>query len=96
MELEMGPWAILTLKGNATLLQRKLVPWFIALYGISYSKVIELYVVKEMLIAVCDSLNILEDSMSCEEAAKAYPIGFADIAKRVKAAAGMYLYIPFL
>ena len=46
-----------------------------------------------MLIAVCDSLNILEDRMTSEEAAKAYPIGFADIAKKVKAAAGMYLYI---
>ena len=52
-------------------------------------------VVNEMLIAVCDSLNILEDRMTSEEAAKAYPIGFADIAKKVKAAAGMYLYILY-
>ena len=62
----------------------------------SYAKSIKLGVVNEMLIAVCDSLNILEDSMTSEEAANAYPIGFADIAKKVKAAAGMYLYIFYL
>ena len=66
------------------------------MYGLSYAKSIKLEVVKEMLIAVCDSLNILEDSMTSEEAAKVYPIGFADIAKKVKATAGMYLYILYL
>ena len=91
----MGPWIILKKKANSTLLQKRIVPWFIAMYGLSYAKSIKLEVVKEMLIAVCDSLNILEDSMTSEEAAKAYPIGFADIAKNVKAAAGMYLYILY-
>ena len=94
----MGPWDILTKKANSTLLQKRIVPWFIAMYGLSYAKSIKLEVVKEMLIAVCDSLNIREDtsSMTSEEAAKACPIGFADIAKRVKAAAGMYLYLLYL
>ena len=91
----MGPWQILRHKAKSTLLQKQIVPWFIAMYGLSYAKSIKLEVLKEMLIAVCDSLKILEIGMTSEEAAKAYPIGFADIAKNVKAAAGMYLYILY-
>jgi hypothetical protein len=75
----MGPWR------NATLVQRTMVPWAIAMYGVSFKK----YVIKEMLIPFCDSKGILANGMTAAETAKRYPVGFADIANRAHAAAGM-------
>jgi hypothetical protein len=50
---------------------------------------------KEMLISFCDSKGILASGMTAAETAKMYPVGFADIANRVQAAAGMYFYILY-
>jgi hypothetical protein len=79
MQVEMGLWEFLTKKANATLMQERIAPWLIANYGLSYARSIRLEVVKGILFAVCDSLNLLEDSMTSEEAAKAYPNSLADM-----------------
>ena len=93
LETDLGPWEILTVNSNASAVQKQVVPWFIALYGLSYSRSIKLDVVKEMVIATSDALNLLECSQT---AAEDFPVGLTDIAKRVKAAAGMYFDILLL
>lgn len=92
----MGPWKILTKKRNATLIQRTIVPWSIAIYGVSFHKSLRIELVREMLIAFCDSNGILASGMTAAETAKRYPVGFADIVTRVQQAAGMYFYIRYL
>ena len=56
----------------------------------------KLGLVKEMLIAFCDRVGILENGMSAAEAAKKYAVGFDDISKKVQAAAGINFYILYL
>jgi hypothetical protein len=92
----MGPWKVLTVKRNATLVQRKIVPWAISLYGVSFKKSLSVDIAKEMLISFCDSKGILANGITAAETAKRYPVGFADIANKVQAAAGMYFYILYL
>jgi hypothetical protein len=91
----MGPWKVLTVKRSATLVQRTIVPWAIALYGVSFKKSLSLDIAKEMLISFCDSKGILASGMTAAETAKKYPVGFTDISNRVQAAAGMYFYILY-
>ena len=66
------------------------MPWFIAIYGLSYSKSLKLDVVKQVIMATATKLGLLE---CCETAAKEYPVGLTDAAKKVKLAAGIYVYI---
>ena len=77
------------MKANAMAIQRQVVPWFIALFGISYAKAIKLETVKEMLKALCTKLGLIPD---VEAAAKAFPLGFAEVTKRVKSAAGIIYF----
>jgi hypothetical protein len=92
----MGPWRIPTKKRNASLVQRTIVSWSIAIYGVIYKKSLNVELVKEMLTPFCDSNVILANGMTAAETAKRYPVDFADIASRVHAAAGMYFYILYL
>ena len=62
-------------------------------YGLSYAKSIELPLLKEMLIAIIDENNMLGPGLSCAAQSKSYAIAFTDLAKRVKAAAGIYFVL---
>jgi hypothetical protein len=92
MSTDVGPWEFMLNdghKGNATEVQRSIVPWLIGIYGLNYHKNVSLDVIKEMLLALCAS----NGWVSCPEAAKKYKVAFNDVATRVKAAAGMLFYI---
>jgi hypothetical protein len=65
----VGPWKILAVKRNATLVQRTIVPWAIALYGVSFKKSLSVDIAKEMLISFCDSKGILANDMTAAETA---------------------------
>ncbi len=95
VQTDVGLWKILLVKRNATLVQRPIVPWAIALYGVSFKKSLNVDIVKEILILFCDSKGILANGMTAAETAKRYPVGFTDIANRVHAAAGMYFFTYF-
>ena len=73
-------------------MQKHIVPWLIALYGLSYTKTITTQVVRQMIVALCTEHDYLECSMSAEEAAKQYRIALNEAAEKVKHAAGMSLY----
>ncbi len=59
MEIEKGPFAIFDHRPNVINLQRFIVPWLIAIYGLSYPKTMEPVVLKEMLIAIIDQNKLL-------------------------------------
>jgi hypothetical protein len=66
VEIEKGPFAIFDLRPNANNLQRFIVPWLIATYGLSYPKTMETHVLKEMLIAIIDQNKLcLSFTMLC-------------------------------
>jgi hypothetical protein len=90
LEIDVGPWAVLNVKSNASAVQRQVVPWFIAIYGLSYSKSLKLDVVKEVVIATTAQLGLLDN---CQAAAEEFNVGLTDVARKVKAAAGMYFNI---
>ena len=79
-------------KGNALTMQKHIVQWLIALYGLSYTKTTTTQVVRQMIIALCTEHDYLECSMSAEQAAKQYQIALNAAADKVKHAAGMSLY----
>ena len=89
VEIEKGPFAIFDLRPNTTNLQRFIVPWLIAKYGLSYPKTMETHVLKEMLIAIIDQNKLLGPYDSCAEQSKIYAVAFQDLAKKVKNAAGL-------
>jgi hypothetical protein len=89
VEIEKGPFAIFDLRPNATNLQRFIVPWLIARYGLSYPKTMETHVLKEMLIATIDQNKLLGPYDSCAEQSKIYAVAFQDLVKKVKNTAGL-------
>ena len=92
MSTDAGPWEFMLNdghKGNATEVQRSIVPWLIGILGLNYHKNVSLDLIKEMLLALCAS----NGWVSCPEAAKKYKVAFNDVATRVKAAAGIFFYI---
>ncbi len=46
IKTEIGPWIVFMVKSNAVEVQRLVVPWFIAMYGLSYAKSLKLDVIK--------------------------------------------------
>ena len=86
---DKGPWVFYD-RVNAIVIQKFIVPWSIAQYGLSYTKKLSVDVVKEMLIALCDAEGYLQGCPSAAVEAKKYAVTFADIAKKVKNAAGVY------
>ncbi len=70
-------------------IKRQVVQWFIALFGMSYAKEIKLETVKEMLKALCTKLGLIPD---VKAAAEEFPVGFAEVAKRGKLAAGIIYF----
>ena len=89
VQIEKGPFAIFEHRPNATNLQRFIVPWLIASYGLSYPKTIDIGVLKEMLIAIIDQNKLLGPDVSCAVQSRLYPVGFQDLVKKVKNAAGL-------
>ena len=58
MSTEFGPWAFMLdegHKGNATQVQRSIVPWCISIFGLNYRKNVTLDAIKEMVLALCAS-----------------------------------------
>jgi hypothetical protein len=73
-------------------MQKHIVLWLIALYGLSYTKTTTNQVIRQMIIALCTEHDYLECSMSAEAAAKEYRVALNEAANKVKHAAGMSLY----
>jgi hypothetical protein len=83
----MGPWVVFLDKANAITVQRYVVPWFVALYGMTCQKHMKLELVKEVVIALSSTID--SAAYHVNEAAEEYPGGFTEVAKRIKSAAGM-------
>ncbi len=95
MSTDVGPWDFMLNyghKGNATQVQRSIVPWCISIYGLNYHKNVTLDAIKEMILALC----AMNEWVLCPESAKRYIVAFNNVANRVKAAAGMFCYIRCL
>ena len=82
----MGPWMIFIDKANAIVVQRYIVPWMIALYGMSYQKNMKQELIKEMVLALSSTFEFAPFDL--EEVAIEFPVGFAEVIKRIKTAAG--------
>ena len=89
IDVKAGPFAAFGEKRAASLMQKFIVPWNIAIHGLSYAKKLTEKDIKVQLIAIIDSENLMPYA-SCAEQASKYSIALGDFAKRVKAAAGMY------
>ena len=88
----MGLWEAFFDKTNAITVQRLIVPWLVALYGLKYAKSIKLDLLKEMVIKLSPKLDFV--GFDVKTAAEEFPVGFTEVAKRAKSAAGiMYWYM---
>jgi hypothetical protein len=90
IDVKAGPFEAFDKKQVASLMQKFIVPWNIAIHGLSYAKKLTEKDIKAQLIAIIDSENLMPGYASCAEQASKYSVAFGDLAKRVKAAAGMY------
>jgi hypothetical protein len=86
----MGQWDVFLDKVNAITVQRHIVPWLVAIYGLKYAKSIKLETIKEMVTALCPQLDFV--GFDAVEESRKVQVGFAEISKRVKIAAGI-IYI---
>jgi hypothetical protein len=93
VEVQAGPFATFLDKSVASSMQKYIVPWCIARYGLSFSKELSPDSVQEMMIAIIDSEQLMLCYPDCAVEAKKYSVAFKDFALRVKAAAGMYLVV---
>jgi hypothetical protein len=80
-------------KSNALEVQRLVVLWLIAIYCLSYPKSLKLDVIKQQIMAVRWLLGLLTN---CKAATEEFPVGLNDIAKQVKAATGIFIYLPWV
>ncbi len=80
----MSPWEVFVDKANAIHVQRYVVPWFIAMFGMKYTKQMKTEIFKEMVIALCLDFVTFDAARATDE----IPVGFAEVAKRIKVAAG--------
>ncbi len=60
------------------------------MFGFGYPKLQTIETYREMMIAIIDAEQLLPGHPDCEKAARAYPVAFNDLLKKVKNAAGMY------
>ncbi len=93
LETDAGLWKVFMLKSNASEVQRPVVPWLIAMCCLTYPKSLKLDVIKQQIMAVGSLLGLLPN---CKAAAEEFPVGLNDVAKRVKAAAGMFIYLHWV
>ena len=78
-DFEIGPWDAFFYKANAITLQRLVVPWLVALYGMKYAKPMKLDMLKEMVIALSPSLDFVR--FDVKTAAEEFPVGITDISE---------------
>ena len=90
IDVKAGPFAAFGEKRAASLMQKFIVPWNIAIHGLSYAKKLTEKDIKAQLIAIIDSENLMPGYATCAEQASKYSVAFGDLAKRVKADAGIY------
>ena len=96
-----GPWQWFVDKGNKSIVQRRILPWLIAVHGIEVTKkekrTVLLPLISQMIIAVCDQLGCLLGTPSAKVAAEQYPIAFADVCVNALQAASKYIPVenPF-
>ena len=60
--------------------------WLIAIFGMKYTKRMKTEIIKEMVIALCPMLDFI--TFDAAGASDEIPVGFAEVAKRIKVAAG--------
>jgi hypothetical protein len=82
----MGQWEVFIDKANAIHVQRYVVQWFIAMFGMKYTKRMKTKMIKKMVIALCPMLDFV--TFDAAGATDETPVGFAEVAKRIKVAAG--------
>ena len=68
-------------------MQKYIVPWSIAIHGLSFAKRMTIDSVKEMLIAIIDEKELMPGHPNCAKEVARYLLAFEDFAKKVKAAA---------
>ena len=90
IDVKTGPFAVFSEKKTASVMQKFIVPWNIAIHGLSYAKKLTEKDIKAQLIAIIDAENLMPGFPNCAEQASKYSVAFGDFARRVKAAAGMY------
>jgi hypothetical protein len=91
VEVNTGPFAAFTDRKIAIAIQKYMVPWSIAMFGYSFPKMQTLETYWEMMIAVIDTEELfLPGHPDCEKEAKACPVAFANLLKKIKHAVGMY------
>ena len=75
-------------------MQKHIVPWLIAMYGLSYTKTAANSVIRQMIIALFDEHDYVQCRMTAQEAAVEYNCALNDTVNNlnVKHAAGMSLY----
>jgi hypothetical protein len=75
-------------------MEKHIVPWLIAMYGLSYTTTATNQVIRQMIIVLCDEPDYLECRimMTAQEAAEKYNCALNDAVNKVKHAAGMSLY----
>ena len=89
LDVHAGPFAPFAQKIVASAMQKYIVPWSIALEGLSYAKPLSLDVVKAMLIAIIDAKHLMPGHPYYAAEARTYSVAFTDFARREKNAAGM-------
>ncbi len=95
-----GPWVwYLKHRGHSTDLQRKLVPWLIALHGLGYAKIKAVKSqLPEMIVALITEHKLLAEktSMPPLKASQLYPVAFADVCERTRQAASKPILLQFV
>ena len=90
----MGLFDYFENRTHATEVQRILVPWLLALYGLSF-KSTPLNVVHDMIKAIIDANGWFCPGVTAEEA-KRFPLAFTNFAKKAKCTAGILLALLFV
>ncbi len=81
------------MKSNALEVQRLVVLWLFAIYCWSYPTSLKLKLIKQQIMAIGPLLGLLPN---CQAAAEEFPVDLNDVAKQVKAAAGMFIDLPWV
>ena len=67
IDVKTGPLATFSEKITASLLQKFIVPWNIAIHGLSYAKKLTEKDIRAQLIAIIDSENLMPGYANCAE-----------------------------
>ena len=82
IDVKTGPFAAFGEKLTASLMQKFIMPWNIAIHWLSYSKKLTDKDIKAQLIAIIDSENLMPGYASCAEQASKYSVAFGDLVKK--------------